>query len=354
MENGIVNVANALADDFEFHVACLSHAGRMAARLVRSQQVHELGKGPGFSFQVARRLGRLTGSVQADIVHTHNLGPLIYASIARMLGPRVTILHGEHSQFSGEDLRIRRLLQRRLLYRAATIVHTVSQHQAAELLTHPVGLSKDKLRAVVNGVDADRFIPCSSQQARTSLGIPHDAFTIGIVGRFGPHKRHHVLIEAFEQILVRRPNVHLLMVGAGGPEEPSVLARCASSPASASIHLIGYTAQPDLLYPAMNLLAVPSVNEGLSNAILEAMACGVPALSHRACGSSEAITSERDGVIADLATSSSVAIQLERLIAEPEKLAAMGVRARQTAVDRFSLQSMASQYAALYRSLIRA
>jgi glycosyltransferase involved in cell wall biosynthesis len=115
--------------------------------------------------------------------------------------------------------------------------------------------------------------------------------------------------------------------------------------------LLGFSDQPHSIYPAIDLLAVPSVNEGLSNVILEAMACGVPVLSHQACGSVEAITGGSDGVVADLGSAAALAAELANLLHRSDTLAAMGARARQTAVSRFSLSQMADQYAELYRQL---
>ena len=75
-----------------------------------------------------------------------------------------------------------------------------------------------------------------------------------------------------------------------------------ASPVANRIHMVGFQAEPRLYYQSMDLLVVPSLSEGLSNVVLEAMSCGVPVLGHTACGNAEIITAGKDGILANLKT----------------------------------------------------
>lgn len=302
MENGIVNLANRLVGDFTIQVVCLEARGRMAERIKSSDTVRVLQKAPGFSVGTIRRLAAEIHRFRPHLLHTHNLGPLIYGSLATAFGQTVPILHGEHSQFSPEDLGPRRLAQRRIFYRSARHFHAVSQNLVQQLLAQKLGLTPARIQAIVNGVDTARFRPAPSGPARLSLNIPPGVPVIGIVGRFGPHKRHDLLLQAFEMIRARGSPAHLLIIGGGGPEEERVRRLCRTSPEAAAIHLPGFSSHPESLYPAMDLLAIPSVNEGLSNVALEAMACGIPVLSHPSCGSREVVCPDANGVVTDLSS----------------------------------------------------
>lgn len=349
MENGIINLAHQLRGEWDVEVACLDHSGRMAARMPDPRQVHVLGKPAGFSLRGVTQLAACVRQRQPDVLHTHNLGPLIYTTLAGLAHQAVPVLHGEHSQFAPEDLQPRRLLQRRLFFQRAGLIHTVSQGLSEELARHRLGGSR--VRTIINGVDAEKYRPRDRGEARRALGIPDDAPVIGCVGRFGPFKRHDALIDAAEQLHAAGQALRLVLVGAGGPEETRIRERCRLSVLAERIHLTGFSATPEQVYPAFDLLAVPSVNEGLSNVMLEAMACGVPALSHGSCGSSEVITSGHDGLVADLVTAESLARELAGLMAIPERLARLGAAARETILGRFSLTRMAEGYATLYREL---
>jgi glycosyltransferase involved in cell wall biosynthesis len=215
-------------------------------------------------------------------------------------------------------------------------------------------LGAGKLKPIINGVDTSRFCPRDGHDRRSMLGIPPGHLTIGIVSRFGPYKRHDVLIEAFERLRGRGLPVHLLVIGAGGVEEERIKRHCQSSREAAFIHFGGFTPEPEHFYPALDLLVLPSITEGLSNAVLEAMACGVPVLSHNSCGSSEAIESGVDGLVADLGSPELLAQEMEHLLADRAKLRQLGQRARETVLQRFSLERMTREYAALYDSLSRA
>jgi glycosyltransferase involved in cell wall biosynthesis len=350
MENGVVNLTNALDPaEFDIHVCCLNQAGEFAPRIARSHCVHTLEKPPGFSWRAVFRLAGLISQFRPHVLHTHNLGPLIYGSLASALGLRCAILHGEHSLLPPYDREPRRLRQRLWFYRSCRRIHTVSNGLRDELIGF--GFPGNKIVAVLNGVDTDRFAPGSRAAARRKIGLPETALVLGIVGRFGPFKQHGLLIEAFNRMAVRWRDVHLLMVGDGGTERDRVKAQVQASPAAARIHFAGLQQDLPPFYQAMDLLSVPSYNEGMSNAVLEAMACGVPALTHALPGHTEVIRNGEDGCVADLASVEKLHGELEKLLADPVRLAKMGQAARENVASRFSLKLMIRNYASWYRDL---
>jgi glycosyltransferase involved in cell wall biosynthesis len=212
------------------------------------------------------------------------------------------------------------------------------------------GFQAEKISTIANGVDAVRFAPGDRRAAREALGLPVDAICIGIAGRFGPFKRHLELIEAFEAIATTIPTAHLLIAGGGGSEEAAVTARAEGSAVRQRIHLLGFLSDPRSCYHALDLLAIPSVNEGLSNVALEAMACGVPALVRAGCGHEEIITSGTDGWIDALDTSATLATRLTEILLDPGQVVACGAKAREKVKSHFSLDSMFNAYESLYRA----
>jgi glycosyltransferase involved in cell wall biosynthesis len=349
MENGVVNVARGLdPKQFEIHAACLERGGSFIERLPKPKNVYVLDKKPGFSWRTVFALAKVISKIKPDVVHTHNLGPLIYAALATAMGTTRNILHGEHgfpqSQRTEQSLR-----QRRIFYRACKRVHAVSQGLRDELVQF--GMPAEKIEVLLNGVDTGRFAPSSTESARREIGIPTAGPVIGMVGRFDPLKCHLPLIAAFEALSQKLPSAELIIVGKGGQIYEQVINRAKASPVASRIYMVGFQPEPARYYQSMDLLVVPSLSEGLSNVVLEAMSCGVPVLGHAACGNAEIITSGKDGILANLKNPKDLEIQIADALSNLTRLKQIGQAARETVLIRFSMATMVTNYAALYRRI---
>lgn len=350
MENGVCNIANGLkSSGMETHIACLERKGVFADRLAEPEKLSVLGKKNGFSLSAVWHLSRTLRRVRPHIIHTHNLGPLIYTALATLGGTLWPILHGEHSLLADWELKPNRIRQRRLLYRTCRAVHTVSKLQREELL--PLASSSTEIHSIANGVDTNRFTPGNRARARERFGLQSDAIVIGLIGRFGPFKKHDLLLSAFDSLAQRYPNLHLLFIGAGGSEESRIHALAKNSIYVSRIHFSGHLADPTSAYQALDLLVIPSVNEGMSNVALESMSCATPVLANHHCGHEEIITHGKDGVITDLTTSAVIIEAIISALGNPDVLIEMGVNARAAILERFSLSKMLDTYREMYASL---
>lgn len=352
MENGVVNLMNGLTtSDLDLKVCCLIRAGAFAQRLSAQKQPVVLNKPPGFSWAAVKALREVFQEVKPAIIHTHNLGTLIYSVLARPENKNLPILHGEHAEFAAADLTMRRRLQRWWLYRQADRVVPVSQSLGEHLIEH--GTAREKVYAINNGVDTEKYAPADKSAAKRALGLAEDELVIGIVGRFGPYKRHDLLINAFAQLASQVPCTKLLIVGGGGPEEARIKQLVTDSPVRQKIHLAGYQAEPGAYYRAMDLLVLPSYNEGMSNAALEAMATAVPVLCHTACGQAEIITDGRNGYVRKMETPEQLAGILATLLSDEPALRQTGVAGREFVVQTLSFARMREQYHQLYQDTAR-
>ncbi len=354
MENGVVNLANHMPESQALTTfLCLEEAGAFAKRLKPGVIVRILGRRPGWDWRACWRLGWALRHLRPDVIHTHNLGPLIYATTARLMFPslwRIPIMHGEHGALQGEGLLPRRLRQRRRLFQRCRIVHTVSEGLRQELISH--GMPAGKLVTILNGVDCDRFCPASNLgEARLKAGLPENAFVLGAVGRFIATKRYNLLVETFEIIASANPDCHLMILGDGGTEQALVQERIRQSPFAGRIHTLGHQAEPAPFYQAMDILVMPSSHEGLANALLEGMASGLPVLAHAACGAGEVIQNNVSGFLAEINSASELSDRIGSLMAQPELRYLVSKNAREAAHTQFSLGAMVHNYLKVFRSV---
>ena len=354
MENGVCNVANHLApEQFNTHICCLRDGGAIGARLKRPSQLYELKKAPGLSFSCVKHLRDVILRLQPDILHTHNLGPLLYSSLAFKLGKKKKLLHGEHAELTASDLVFRRRLIRKYLYRECDAVHSVSAQLTTNLRQH--GFNHRNLHTIPNGVDTDKFYPAQQKSiAKKQLKIAHvtgQSFLIGSVGRFGPYKGHDVLISAFEYLASMHPKAILLLAGDGGSEKTRTLNIISKSKYRDRIQWLGFREDMTPVYQAMDLLVSPSSNEGMSNAILEAMACSIPVLATEACGNTELVSSTGGGTLTSTRKPVELAELISHLSGKSDELKTQGETGRDSVVAMFSIGKMAASYGQLYHQI---
>ncbi|HWE83913.1 MAG TPA: glycosyltransferase family 4 protein [Terracidiphilus sp.] len=227
---------------------------------------------------------------------------------------------------------------------------------------HALGfVQRGKVRVIGNGsssgVDVRHFIPPSSptpDRVRESLGIPAGAPVVGFVGRLTRDKGIPELLDAFDSLQVDFPEARLLLTGWFDDSEdalsPAQRARITNHP---RIHCTGFVSDTAPYYHAMDVLALPTLREGFPNAILEAAASGLPAVSTFATGARDAVLHGRTGLLVPPGDPQALAAAVKRLLLSPELRREMGTAARAWVVEHFMHTSVQSLTVALYRSLIR-
>jgi sugar transferase (PEP-CTERM/EpsH1 system associated) len=359
LENGLVNLINHLPQDRYRHaIICLTEAGEFAARLRRADvEIVGLGKRVGKDPAVYLRLRRVLRAMRPSFVHTRNLAALDCQWIA--WSARVPHrIHGEHGwdvyDLHGANPRYR--LLRRVTARVVDRFVAVSR-DIATWLTTEVGIPAARVCHIMNGVDVQRFVPrAGPRNAPWPPGFAgSEHFVIGSVGRFEPVKDPLTLVRAFVQLLETLPGarsrVRLAYVGDGALRGPAreLLERHG---ALEYAWLPGNRDDiPDMLR-ACDLFVLPSLNEGISNTILEALASGLPAVVTAVGGNPELVFPGQNGALVAAGNAGGLAGELERYVTEPELVARHGRRARQMVEDRFSLGGMIERYLDLYDSLL--
>jgi glycosyltransferase involved in cell wall biosynthesis len=204
-----------------------------------------------------------------------------------------------------------------------------------------------------NGVDTARFRPAEASaaaQLRRSLGIRRDAPVIGYVGRLTRDKGIRELVEAYVGLRVRRPDLHLLLVGDHDETDPLDADVRRVIDGDNGVTVTGWVADPTSDYHCMNVFALPSYREGLGQTALEAAASQVPVVTTDATGARDAVIDGVTGIRVPQGDAHSLAAALARLLDDPTLAGRLGRQGRDWVCQAFAPEHLWTKLAHLYRA----
>ncbi len=352
LENGVVNLINGLADDFTHTVVCVSELGAFRERLRPGIEVLALGRGQRRDRWVLLRLARTLRRLRPAIVHSRNWPTIEAIPAARSAGVPL-VIHAEHGREAtdpeGENQRRNRV--RRWLSPLVDRFVTVSL-DLRRWLVERVGLPETKLVTILNGVDTHRFTDEAREAGRRALGVSEGEQVVGTVGRLDPVKDHAGLLTAFARVKAEQPGASLIVIG-DGPCRKELEDLAAALRLTPGVHFLGERTDVPLLLKGMDLFVLPSIAEGISNTILEAMASGLPVVATCVGGNPEVVEDGVTGALVPPRDPATLARAIVGYLQDPYLRAVQGKAARQRAVDQFDLEQMMGAYRNLYVSLAR-
>lgn len=312
------------------------------------------GEKAGFEFLVPR-LAKIIRKACPHIVHSRNWGGIEAVFAAKLAGTPV-VIHSEHGYELDmlEGLPLRRRLMRRGMYAMCDAVFTVSR-ELQGYHRRQAWTSAKRIRVLPNGVDTNVFAPNAvvRERVRGRLGLAPDCVVLGAVGRLVPIKAHGTLLRAAEQFIRRSLDVHVLVVG-GGPELERLRAYVSQSKGlQGRATFAGASVAVDELYQAMDVFVLPSIREGMSNTLLEAMASGLPCVASNVGSNSELVADGRWGHLFPAEDVDGLVRSLEQLVQQTALREQFGLAARRQAVEAYGLDRMVKTYAELYFELAR-
>jgi glycosyltransferase involved in cell wall biosynthesis len=306
------------------------------------------------------RLWLLIGRLQPDMVEfsTPKAGLLgTLAAWLRGVPRRVYMLRGLKLEAATGLKRRILLAAERLAARCAHVVLCNSRSlrdQAQALRIGPESRLRLLGEGSSNGVDTGHFSPGPSV-VRLGLRLPQKAKVVGFVGRLTRDKGLPELIDAFDQILEREPDAHLLLVGwfdNGEDELPSSLRdRIIAHP---RIHFAGYVPDPLPFYRAMDVMVLPTWREGFPNVVLEAAATGIPVVTTLSTGSRDSVVPEVTGLLIPPGYPEAITEAVCKLLADPDRARRMGRAARAWVIEHYVDEHVMRLTSNFYKSLLDA
>jgi sugar transferase (PEP-CTERM/EpsH1 system associated) len=356
LENGVVNLINHMpVSRFRHAVLALDRVEpAFAARLSRTDvQLYALNKQPGHAVKLYPRIWRLLRELRPSIVHTRNLAALEVLPVAAAAGVLVRI-HGEHGR-DIEDMDGTSKKQQLIRRFYSPWVHryvTVSKELQGYLVDR-VGIRAARVQQIYNGVETAHFCPApDGRQVVDACPFQGpDLMVVGTVGRMQTVKNQTLLARSFVRALQLEPgaacNLRLVMVG-GGPLREQAQRIIDEAGLGALAWLPGERSDVAQLMRSFDAYALPSLAEGVSNTILEAMASGLPVIATNVGGNPELVIDGVTGLLVASQDVEAMAHAMLQLLHEPQRAAAMRLAGRSLALQRYSLPAMVTAYAELY------
>ncbi|PLW81531.1 sugar transferase [Kineobactrum sediminis] len=378
LENGLVNIINRSPPGRYRHaIICLTRAESFAGRITAADvEIIELHKNPGHDLRMYWRLWRTLRQLRPAIVHTRNLAALETQALGLFL-PGCKRVHGEHGRdvndLDGSNRKYRMLRRglQPLIHRFIAV-----SDDLAQWLVATVKVPAARVRHIYNGVDHARFISrfanpqaSSGENSNTSNNLSRaidampvgflsaqGARVVGTVGRLAAVKDQQLLIRALGHIFATRPEergrLRAILVG-DGPERLALEQGIVREGLAGCVWLAGDRDDIPALLAAMDIFVLPSLGEGISNTVLEAMATGLPVIATNVGGNPELVQEGVTGQLVPVGDVAALAAAIQTLVDNPVLCERMGRAALQRVQTDFDWERTVANYLQVYDELLQ-
>lgn len=296
-----------------------------------------------------RRLAQFMRRFRPHVVNPHLFrSVLVAAPLARLcrVPAVVETYHGREAWRQG--LLRGRFVVDRLAARFVDRVITVSA-AARDFLVHGKGYPAAKVVVVPNGRDLSVYAPGDSREAaREEFGLDRDTPLVGVVGRLEAQKGHTHLLDAWPAVVRALPDARLLLVGEGSLRGP-LQAQARAAGVARSVIFAGYRADVPRMLDAMDVVALPSLHEGMPLTVIEAAAAARPVVATAVDGTVEVVREGETGRLVPPADAAAFGRALVDVLSSPERGAALGRAARALALEQFGIDRQVEATARIYR-----
>jgi glycosyltransferase involved in cell wall biosynthesis len=305
--------------------------------------------------QAAAALGRIVREERVDLLHTHNPKPGLYGRIVgRLVGVPIVVntVHGLYA--TDADPWTKQAVVYGLEAVASRFSHAelVQNEEDVDTMRRLRLAPRRRLQHLGNGVDLERFAAgdvVARQSLRADLGAGDATVVVGVVARLVAEKGYGELFEAVPRLPA---GCLVVCIGPDDPERPDALPRAVVEKArAAGVRFLGFQAEPERWYHAMDVFVLPSYREGIPRAAMEAAASGLPIVATDVRGCRQVVRHGDNGLLVPARDANALAQALTELAADPKRRHAMGVRSRKLAEDRFDERRVVGTVLATYERL---
>ncbi len=359
LENGLVNLINRMPPDRYRHaIICMKEYSDFRNRIENPEtEVFALNRKDGGDWNARLKLFNLIRKLNPAIVHSRGISGLDSMLPALFCGVPARI-HGEHGRDMDDlDGNNRKAQWLRRVHRPLVSHYVALSKDLETYLETKIGVPKRRITQIYNGVDFHNFQPNRSEREkiRDCHFADDDSFVIGTVGRMQEVKDQVNLTKAFILLASKVPEkkkyLRLLLVG-DGPLRSQCEALLDQAGLRGQAWLPGARDDIPVLMRSMDVFVLPSLAEGISNTILEAMACGLAVVAIRVGGNPELVEDGVTGALVPAADAEALAGALLNYLTSPGLIASHGRAGRARAEARFSIDAMVANYIGVYDQVL--
>jgi glycosyltransferase involved in cell wall biosynthesis len=337
---------------FDPLVCVLSEKGpvgeRIESRGFSVVALHRM-KNHRFDPRIIRDLYRLIKTEKVEVVHTHLYDGNKYGRLAAGLARVPALISHYHNVYARR--RIKYHLINRVLSTLNDRILAVSQ-AVKESVVRCDRISPEKIEVLYNGIDPSKFKgDFKDSGARQQFGVTPEDYLIGVVARLEEQKGHMILFGALKRLIPDFPQIKVLVVG-DGTLRPVLEAKVTEMGLSEQVLFVGTRKDIPAILAALDLFILPSLWEGFSLAILEALAMGTPVIATAVGGASEVICSGYDGLLIPPGEESSLVAAVREAILDPRKYREMGRKGKETVVRQFTVAHHLTRLQDLYLEVL--
>jgi glycosyltransferase involved in cell wall biosynthesis len=350
-ERVAINIATHLDyRNYESLILTLEGSGPFSELLNEARIPYtSLHKKPGFKIPLFFRIAAQIKKWRADIITTHNYGPLLYGSIGGRIGGCRHFLHVDHARAFPSPKRYifseHQLVKR--IYRTIAVSEELKQN----LIKHE-GIPGDRIDIINNGIDEKLFNQSFNQaEKKDKLGIPQGVRIIGVGVRLAEQKGLTYLLDAIKILIKDREDFHVIIAG-DGPQAPYLHQKCNRLNLQQHVTFLGARMDINQIVQLLDVYVLPSIWEGLPLAVLEAMAARRAIVATNVGGIPDVIRHKDNGLLVPPGNSVELASAINYLLNNADQRKKFGDVSYDIFSKYYSAKTMAAQYASYYQRMI--
>jgi glycosyltransferase involved in cell wall biosynthesis len=342
-ENVVADLANHCDSRFVPFICCLDRSGPIAERLRDGIPVFELRKSPGNDYTLPFRLARLMRANRIRVAVSHDWGTYLETVTARRLSGADKMIHVVHGDFwpypPGIASGLKRWLRRRAerLFSADVAEFVAVSEGVRHAVACQTGIPEKRIRIIHNGVTIPERPPSSPEPLKRSEGIATTECVIGSVGRLATVKNYPLLLNALTRLKTSAIRFRCVLVG-DGEDRASLESLSKRLGLEEQVIFLGQREDARDWLNAFDVFVLPSRYEGISRALLEAMAAGLPVVASRVGGNPEVVIEGETGFLCPDDNPDLLAAALLRLMKDERLRKQLGEKGYERVSRNFNLR----------------